>query len=348
MSQTSAVAALPDAPSLGTLREELLEVLDRNLPPGGQVAVIEFPYDANIGNHLMWLAIMRYLRSRGRRVVYVAHTGNHDPAALRRVIGEAPILTSGGVGMTGLWSALTDVRRSVIEQFPDNPLVIMPQTALFQNEEERAALRSAIAGHPAVTIFARDRESARQSRLTYPNATTVLSPDVAFLLGPFRRRQPPEHRIIWLAREDPESDGASVPGGVHRFDWAKGWVDSYPNAHRLLRISNLLSRVRHRAPASDAAVNAALATLYEQASRIIVAGGNRIADTGRVFVTDRFHGHILAALRGQPTVLLPDRFGKNRAFYETWTRGLAGVHWAGDPATALEIANELADGEGDR
>ena len=328
--------------TLSTIRAELLQTLDDHLPPGRRVAVIEFPYDANIGNHLMWLAIMRYLRSRGRRVIYVAHTGNHDPAALRRVIGDAPILTSGGVGMTGLWSALTEMRRSVIEEFKENPVVIMPQTVLLQNEQEQSALSSAIEAHPSVTIFARDRESARQARVAYPTARTVLSPDLAFLLGPFRRRNKPRHDVIWLARDDPEGLEAGVPDGVHQFDWASVWVDAYPVTYAVLRASNALSKIRRAAPpGTDRAVNAGLATLYEWASVRIVAEGNRIADEGRVFVTDRFHGHILAALRGQPTVLLPDRFGKNRSFYETWTQGLPGVHWADEPSIAIEIARGL-------
>jgi exopolysaccharide biosynthesis predicted pyruvyltransferase EpsI len=69
--------------------------------------------------------------------------------------------------------------------------------------------------------------------------------------------------------------------------------------------------------------------------------GNLLADRGRVFVSDRLHAHVLAVLRGQPSVVLPDAFGKNRALYDSWTHGIENVHWAEDRDQALKLAREL-------
>jgi pyruvyl transferase EpsO len=40
-------------------------------------------------------------------------------------------------------------------------------------------------------------------------------------------------------------------------------------------------------------------------------------------------------------VLLPDRFGKNRAVYEYTTSKFSSVHWADTPRQALELARAL-------
>ena len=48
------------------------------------------------------------------------------------------------------------------------------------------------------------------------------------------------------------------------------------------------------------------------------------------------------ALRGQPVVLLPDRFGKNRAVFDYTSHAYSTVHWADTPAEALERARALA------
>ena len=87
--------------------------------------------------------------------------------------------------------------------------------------------------------------------------------------------------------------------------------------------------------------NVALARRYEAASRAILDFGNELADRGRVFVSDRLHAHVLAVLRGQPSVVLPDAFGKNRALYESWTSGFEHVRWADTPAEAFAIARGL-------
>ena len=65
-------------------------------------------------------------------------------------------------------------------------------------------------------------------------------------------------------------------------------------------------------------------------------------DSGRVLVTDRLHPHVLAALRRQPCVLLPDRLGKNRVFHQFYTGNVEGIVWAETPEEALSKARDLA------
>jgi exopolysaccharide biosynthesis predicted pyruvyltransferase EpsI len=89
-------------------------------------------------------------------------------------------------------------------------------------------------------------------------------------------------------------------------------------------------------------VNAPMARLYRYAAIDVLRRGNAILDAGKVLVTDRMHPHVLAALRGQPVVLLPDKFGKNRAVYDHYTNSFPTVFWADSPARGLELAEELA------
>jgi pyruvyl transferase EpsO len=48
--------------------------------------------------------------------------------------------------------------------------------------------------------------------------------------------------------------------------------------------------------------------------------GCAILSTGRYVLTDRLHGHILCMLLGIPHILLDNSYGKNRGFFEQWTR----------------------------
>jgi exopolysaccharide biosynthesis predicted pyruvyltransferase EpsI len=80
-------------------------------------------------------------------------------------------------------------------------------------------------------------------------------------------------------------------------------------------------------------------------SRPCVALVTRFLSQGRAVVTDRLHGHILSLLLDLPHVVLDNRIGKLRSYYETWTSRCRRSVWADDAETALSRAFELADAE---
>ena len=90
---------------------------------------------------------------------------------------------------------------------------------------------------------------------------------------------------------------------------------------------------------------APLAVARTEGARIILDDGRELVDGIASWWTACHgynHPHILAALRGQPVVLLPDRFGKNRAVFDYTSHAYSTVHWADTPAEALERARALA------
>ena len=65
---------------------------------------------------------------------------------------------------------------------------------------------------------------------------------------------------------------------------------------------------------------------------------------GRVVLTDRLHGHILALQLGIPHVTTEDGEGELRSTLEEWTGAAEVVHWEESPAAGLEAAVALARG----
>jgi exopolysaccharide biosynthesis predicted pyruvyltransferase EpsI len=324
---------------LADLRAETERILDSVLPPSGDIAYVEFSINSNVGNHLMWLATMDYLHSRGRRVAYVAHHNNYRGDDLRRAIGDGPILITGGVGASGIWPAIRALRHQVITDNPRNAIVLLPQTVIFRNQQERSESQAVLGSHSNLTLLPRDHVSLEEATASYPSARVELCPDLAFLIPPQRRRRPADHRAVWLARVDTEAAGLMPPEDVYQFDWAFPAASEWRTAYALTRASGVVSRLRKRVrrPALQRIANRALVSSYEKISRLTVAYGNEIADRGEVFVTDRMHGHLLAVLRGQPTVLLPDAFGKNRSIYDAWSSRFDCVHWADSVQEAVDF-----------
>jgi pyruvyl transferase EpsO len=317
-------------------------ILDRELGTPERVAVLDSPYDANVGNHMMWLSICQYLRQRGIKLAYSAHARTFEVEAMRRAIGDSPVLFLGGVTVSRLWPHHADLKRKVAQSFRRNKLLSLPATMLFADEEDAKIAGEIFSGHPDVTMLARDPVSAQQARDAFKDSVRVLTaPDLAFRLAQQPRSPSPEHEISWLARDDLEGSGFKPPSDVHVFDWTHRLRQDVPRLWAPMRLALGLNPGR-KLGALGLPIDGSIAWLWERASIEALRYGNFALDSGRVLVTDRLHPHVLAALRRQPCVLLPDRFGKNRVVHQFYTGNVEGIVWAETPEEALTKARELA------
>lgn len=336
---TSTVLNSADAALLARQSLTIDACFDRHIPADRPVALLQFPYDFNVGNHMMWAATGSYLRKRGIRVAYAAHGGNFRLQDMVRAVGDGTILFTGGVTVSRLWPGHAEVKRIVAAACPRNRLVSLPSTMLFVDADDRRQASSIFGNHRDAVLLARDPVSAQSAREILPDHVAVVTiHDSTFRLPPQPRTTEAVHDIIWLARDDKEATGAKAPDNVHVFDWRH----DDRHGHRLLLSSRVFSRVRKAAPWLADIANPGICASYDRVSRHVLGIGNRRLDTGKVLVTDRLHPHVLAALRSQPSVLLPDSFGKNRAVYDYSSRYYSTVHWADTPEQALDLARDLA------
>lgn len=334
-----------DADIFAGYRREIDRLLDRYIPRDRPAALLQFPYDGNVGNHMMWTATCDYLEERGIPLRYVAHNGNFDVKELARAVGDGTVLFLGGVTISRLWPRHAEVKRAVARELPRNRLVSLPSTSLFVDDDDRSTAATIFGDHAHVTVMARDPLSQAQARAVFPQSVEVLTvPDLALRLPAQERRGTPTKPIIWLARGDIERLMGEPPKDVHVFDWPSYTYPEIPVGHYMLRLSGVVSRLRAsplRRVLPPSPLNQPICRLYRHASQNIIRYGNRVLDQGDVLVTDRMHPQMLAALRGQHAVVLPDKYGKNRAVYENFTRRFGTVHWANTPEEALATARAL-------
>jgi exopolysaccharide biosynthesis predicted pyruvyltransferase EpsI len=326
-----------------SFRREIDAALDAQLDPDANAALLHFPYDSNVGNHMLWVAATDYLADRRIRVRYVAHTNNFHLRELGGAIGNGTILLLGGVSR--LWPQEAALKREVARAFPRNALIVLPTTVLFLDDDDRREASTIFGDHRRVTLLTRDARSEAEARRAFPkNVRIVTVPDLALRLSPQPSRGTPAHKILWVARNDHEAAGIAPPPSVHVVDWPPQVRGEMTKAYCLLRASGALSHVRSSVAGAFAATacNAAIHRLYRRAAAEVLRRGNTILDTGQIVVTDRMHAHLLAALRGQPVVLLPDKLGKNRAVYENFSHRLDGVQWADTGEQGLDMAEHLA------
>jgi exopolysaccharide biosynthesis predicted pyruvyltransferase EpsI len=336
---TRTTLSAADAALLAKQASEVSACLDTYIPSDRPVALLKFPLDDNVGNHMMWLSICDYLKSRGIRIAYTAHEWDFNVNDLVKAIGDGPILFLGGVTVSRLWPDHAKVKRAVADACPGNRLISLPSTMLFVDDDDRREASTIFGDHRDVVMMARDPASAASAREIFPAHTKVVTiHDSTFMLSPQPRATvSAEHDVIWLARADKESAGYTVPDDVKVFDWTP-----WDRNRVYVKAGRIGSKLGRSAPMLLPMTTAVVSASYRAISQQLISHGNDVLDQGRVLVSDRMHPHILAALRSQHCVLLPDQFGKNRAVWEYSTRGYSTIHWADEPAQALDIARALA------
>lgn len=336
---TKTILNAADSALLAQQSRDIDACLDQFIPADRPVALLQFPFDFNVGNHMMWVAICDYLKQRGVRIAYAAHGNNFRLEDMVHAIDGGTVLFIGGVTVSRLWPRHAEVKRIVAAACPGNRLISLPSTMLFVDDDDRREASSIFGDHRDVIMMARDPISAQSARETFPDRVTVVTiHDSAFRLPPQPRSAKPTYDIIWLARDDKEGSGAKAPSDVHVFDWPH---DDRRGLQLLFR-GRAFSRLRTVVPMLGPIANPQISACYDRVSRYVLESGNHRLDTGKVLVTDRMHPHVLAALRSQPSVLLPDRYGKNRAVYDYSSHIYSTVHWADTPEQALELARALA------
>jgi exopolysaccharide biosynthesis predicted pyruvyltransferase EpsI len=328
-----------DAAILASQAHDVLSCLDEHIPQDRPVAILLFPFDDNVGNHMMWLAITDYLERRGIRTAYVAHEWGFDIGDLVNAIGNGTILFIGGVTISRLWPEHADVKRQVAEACPHNRLISLPSTMLFLDDDDRRQASTIFGDHRDVVIMARDPVSEASAREVFASHVSIVTVHDSTFILPLQPRvkSAARHDIIWLAREDHESAGFTPPENIKVFDW--------PVVHRKALVSlvaRIGSKLGRSVPMLHALTNPIVDAAFRAISRRVISNGNRVLDEGKVLVTDRLHPHVLCILRDQPCVLLPDRFGKNRAVWDYSSSRYSNVFWADGPGQALEIAQSIA------
>jgi exopolysaccharide biosynthesis predicted pyruvyltransferase EpsI len=341
-------AAAPPAGIEG-LRDEVDRVVAGLLEAGEEVALVNYPNVDNPGDSAIWLGTRAALARRGVKLVFECEPRAYRRRLLARAAGERPtILLQGGGNLGDLYwrSGQQQVRMKVLRDFPRARVIQLPQTLWFERERRARRFAGLCASHDDLTVLLRD--DASLERAASLGLEAVPCPDMAFGLGPLPRPAQPSTPVVWVARQERERrfELPELADGVEARDWPTAREQRRGDAGGRLRVElaalRRLTGAMGRNPALDRALLALGRRRYEPLARRRMALATGILARGRVVISDRFHGHVLASLMGIPNVLLDNSYGKNSAVYSTWSREIACAELAADPASAQQRALELA------
>lgn len=324
------------------LRRTIGRVLDPLVSRERPCALLDFPNHPNVGDSLIWLGEESYLNGFGKSPAYECDQRTYSAKHLRRRVGDGTLLLTGGGNLGDLWPSFQTFRERVIRDFPQNKIVILPQTIHFVDPHSLAATRDVFDAHPDLTILVRDTRSLATARESF-RAASRLCPDMAFASDTPGPNREPERPILWLARTDDESSG------YRRVDDPRitygDWSEPGPGDDAQgLFLTRKLPGLEASFPRLARTARRLAGRTFHQRARERVERGRRFLSGYEVVITDRLHGHILCLLMGIPHVLLDNSYGKLSTFFETWTRRSRLSTWADSPDEALEQASRLLGG----
>lgn len=324
------------------LKATAAAVLDALIAPRAPVILLGYPSTSNVGDTLIWLGEMAYLRHRQVRLHYVCDHRNCDPAEVGRIIDrtKASILIHGGGNFGTLWPEIQGFREELLERFRGVPTIQLPQSLHFEDANRLAKMQRIIRAHGQFTLLVRDKSSYGVAQQNF-DCGVELCPDMAFFIGPLASRRRPACDRMILSRTDLEK----------RDDWRRqmtsssgeisastaDWLDSGTSEKILQRIERHSANLRSPLDKD----HSLLLRLWNLLAQARLARGLKVLQRGRVVITDRLHAHILCTRLSKPHVLIDNSYGKLSSFYHAWTDGLSLARLAGNAEGAAAMAAEL-------
>ncbi|MEQ8381117.1 MAG: polysaccharide pyruvyl transferase family protein [Coleofasciculus sp. A1-SPW-01] len=365
---------LPDSSTPAQIKGILHQALG-NLEKFDNCALLDYPNHLNIGDEMIWLGELFYLIDCLKtQIDYVASADSFSAKVMENKVGKAPILLHGGGNLGDLWPKYQSFRHEIISNYHDRPIIILPQSIYFADIDNLKRAANIFNSHPNLTIFARENYSYQIALNYFSNCRVIKSPDMAFqMVGmpviSFTTKS--NSNILYQRRQDQELSQSFAPPSIdienlvvedwRSYQWiyreklknAQVWYWQIPGSVRIMRevwqrglanprewISRTLWNKMH--PYAAKFDRADQPNLHKKAWELMHCGIYQF-NNYKYVITNRLHGHILCLILGKPHVLLPNKYYKNKSFYETWTSSIPFCRFAQNESQIKVAVSEIRE-----
>jgi len=192
----------------------------------------------------------------------------------------------GGGNMGDIWLNEERARRKIIESFPENKIISLPQTIKFYDEKELDISKSIYNGHKNLLILVRDDVSLKFAEENFKKVAIYRTEDIVLNYRFVAPERIENDNILFLERNDRE----------------KGSDD-------LTTIRRTVEKLGYANYTSDTVVEGLTAPTDGMESTLVYDKIDEI-HAARVVVTNRLHGALFSLLAGRPVVVVDNNYGK--------------------------------------
>lgn len=274
------------------------------------------PYYDNPGDTLIWEGTIEMLKKCPHKCIGTFGCGRCRPVPIEKKI---VILVAGGGFFGDLWRPGWENIMDTISCYPDNPIIILPQSICYEKEDALVHDAEIFKTLKNLTICVRDRKSLQFAIRQFGNDVRLV-PDMAFYadIGRFKRFERPSNgRRLYIVRHDKErSENAEEITGedVDCGDWPI-MTDNRPRS--LKRISKIVKFFKkHVALSLGERIECFLYRCF--AKDIALKGAVEFISAYDEVYSTRLHGAILAAMLEKNVFVLDNNYGKLSGCFNEW------------------------------
>lgn len=302
--------------------KELRNIINRKLLPliDHDYVYLDLPYHTNLGDTLIWEGTLQFLKQSTHRCLYASNLSEYRKPKISK---ETVILLHGGGNWGDLWPVHHDFRKRVIAEFPDNRVIVLPQSVHYEEQENIKKDICFFKQHPHVIICTRDQASFDILANCLPNEI-LLVPDMAFYIQTktWRSTLPPPTKAhaLYAKRMDKElckdADTSMLPNDVEVHDWPT--IESVPDCLKQLDKYRKLATTwekRLHLPLT------AMLTDWYWKNRIrpeFVRTAFRFLEPYQTIYSTRLHISILSVLLGKDLHIIDNSYAKTQNYFNTW------------------------------
>ena len=313
--QTDRETLLPIVPNLANLQMQHQLIKDTLYPmlAGNPVAHLDFPCYLNIGDLLIDAGISQFIldhkiKCLGRYCALETRFFQRD-----RFPVETTLLLQGGGNFGDLYPLHNNFRKLVLEQYPENNIIFLPQSVHYRNDNHFYSDAEAFNRHAELLICARDQVSYDYLAQRITTDKLCLLPDMALcIVDILAKRKPGIEKKLIFRRRDIEVSQEALRGEnlIGSFDWED--IITEKEKKQMRRYASLLRKSKWRLIRN--------LVIYKHRmlrDQLIQRAVQHFLKYNAVD-TDRLHGLILAQLLNRSVIMRDNSYNKLSNYVETW------------------------------
>ena len=300
-----------------SLKNKLNKILDF-IEDKNDVIFVDFPLHHNIGDLLILSGTINFFKNNSINVKL--HQSTYNLNIESSVTKNTTIVCHGGGNFGDIYNMHQKLRESIVQSFPDNKIIILPQTAFFNKVENKKASEKIFRCHNNVVMFARDEET--YSIFKEFSNHTYLMPDMAHELYDTLPKVAKNKSIMYFLRNDIEKNPIQLQiqkeiQCIDSFDW-----DDFltKKDYKIIRRIHKLMKINRKLKSNS--LDKVIFKVWYSHIEILVSKMSKLFSSYEKIATSRLHGHILSCLVDVPSTIIDNSYGKNTAYYRLWTKDL--------------------------
>ncbi len=290
-------------------------------------ALLDLHYFSNIGDTLIWEGAASFLSTMPYRCLQHSSAETFRWGAFPK---DVLLILQGGGNFGDFWRSHQDFRLEIIKRYPDNRILIFPQTVFYENEATLKSDAELMAKHANLTICARDAVSFGILKKHFSANNILMLPDMAFCIPPAtvsKYRAAENQKTLLLKRTDKELVAEELAGIVGPSGDAE--ILDWPSFERASMITRFFEKALSNRGLVKNKMNWLIDLYADKVLRpYLVRTGVRFISPYKTIYTTRLHASILSILLHKEHRIIDITYGKITNFFDTWLADLEGVSLA--------------------